>query len=81
MAVTKGADAIVVTGDASGDAPAAQTLQEAAKGRPVLIGSGLTPANAASLVSACDGAIVGTSLMSDRSVDPEKAEELMASLA
>jgi predicted TIM-barrel enzyme len=44
----------------------------------VLIGSGLTPANAGELLAACDGAIVGTSIMRKRSVDPDAAAGLAA---
>ena len=79
LATEKGADAIVVTGDASGDAPIVQHLREASGcGVPVLIGSGLDTDNAATLLSECDGAIVGTSIMEDGSVSPERLESLMA---
>ena len=74
----RGADAIVVTGDRSGDAPTAEQLRSAAQGVPVLVGSGLTADNAAELLAACDGAIVGTSLMTDHSVDADKVATLMA---
>lgn len=78
LAAAKGADAVVVTGDESGDAPGPAQLQEAAQGLPVLVGSGLTAENAADLLAVCDGAIVGTSLMKDRSVDPAAVSRLMA---
>lgn len=74
----RGADAVVVTGDRSGDAPTVDALREAAQGLPVLIGSGLTAANAADLLAACDGAIVGTSLMQDGAVDPGALRSLMS---
>jgi membrane complex biogenesis BtpA family protein len=81
------ADAVVVTGDATGDAPRLDHLREAAAGIaasghtiPVLIGSGLTPANAAELLGACDGAIVGTSLMRDRKINARQTEVLMAAV-
>ena len=77
LAKEKGADAVVVTGDASGRAPTAEQLREAAQGLPVLIGSGLNPDNAAGLLAECDGAIVGTALMRDRIVDPAAVERLM----
>lgn len=85
LACQKGADAIVVTGDASGDAPVALQLREAAKGAagfevPVLIGSGLDSENAVELLRHCDGAIVGTSLMKERRVDSQAACDLVASL-
>jgi len=79
LAYRKGADALIVTGEASGDAPAAEHLRDAAgTGVPVLIGSGLKSANAEALLAACDGAIVGTSLMQDRSVDNDALELLMS---
>ena len=74
----RGADAIVVTGDRSGDAPTVEQLHEAAQGLPVLAGSGLTADNAARLLDACDGAIVGTSLLTDRAVDADPVAALMA---
>ena len=78
LAREKGADAIVVTGDASGDAPTIEHLRDAAQGLPVLIGSGLDHANAATLLGACDGAIVGTSIMRDGAVDTESVREIVA---
>lgn len=79
LACRKGADALVVTGNASGDAPRVGDLRDAAgNGLPVLIGSGLRPANARELLAACDGAIVGTSLMVEGSVDPDTLELLMS---
>lgn len=85
LACQKGADAIVITGNASGDAPVALQLREAAKGTagfqvPALIGSGLDARNAAELLRHCDGAIVGTSLMKDRVVDNNAARDLVAAL-
>lgn len=85
LACEKGADAIVVTGDASGDAPLSRQLREAATGAadfgvPVLIGSGLDQSNAAGLIGDCDGAIVGTSLMKGKSVSRSAAHDLMSTL-
>jgi hypothetical protein len=62
-----GADAIVVTGAATGAATPAADLRAARDGAgdlPILIGSGLTPAACADLLPLCDGAIVGTALRS-----------------
>lgn len=59
------ADAAIVSGDATGDPPDAAGVATAKRGAgamPVLIGSGLDAANARSLLAACDGAVVGTSL-------------------
>lgn len=65
QAAEHGADAVVVTGSATGVAPAAEDLAAArAGGIPVLIGSGLTGANAPALLPHADGAIVGTALRS-----------------
>ena len=64
----QGADAIVVTGTRTGHAPSPDELLAAREGAgdcPVLIGSGLAPDNARALLEAADGAIVGTSLMTD----------------
>ncbi|MFH2010188.1 MAG: BtpA/SgcQ family protein [bacterium] len=62
------ADAVIVTGEATG-APVSPTLLErvaaAAAPAPVLIGSGLTPDNAEALVPLAKGAIVGTWLKQD----------------
>ena len=77
-AFEQGADAVIVTGNRSGDAPSVEDLRAAAQGLPVLIGSGLTPDNAADLLSACDGAIVGTSLMREGAVDPAALQSLMS---
>ena len=77
--VEKGADALIVTGNMSGDAPTVAHLRDAAgQGLPVLIGSGLTAENAAALLVECDGAIVGTSLMRNGSVHPDALDLLMS---
>jgi membrane complex biogenesis BtpA family protein len=73
-----GADAVIVTGTESGNAPTITALRQAAQGVPVLIGSGLTPKNARRLLAECDGAIVGTSLMKDRIVNPAAVRALMS---
>jgi membrane complex biogenesis BtpA family protein len=87
MACEKQADAIIVTGDLSGDAPLVEHLREAASGvaasgqdTPVLIGSGLDAGNASELLVDCDGAIVGTALMRNKIVDAEMVNALMQSL-
>lgn len=81
QACEKGADALVVTGDASGDAPTVEQLRETSDTNlPVLIGSGLAAGNAERLLAECDGAIVGTSLMQDKAVDQDALELLMSRL-
>lgn len=84
LACRKGADAIVVTGDETGDAPTVQQLRQARSGVvtsgfniPVLIGSGLAADNALELLAECEGAIVGTALMRDRKVDASALKALM----
>lgn len=84
LASEKQADAIVVTGDLTGEAPVIEHLREAASGvaasgreTPVLIGSGLDADNAKTLLAGCHGAIVGTALMRDQAVDPESVSRLM----
>jgi len=74
------ADAVVVTGDATGHAPARQQLTEAGSGSsvPVLIGSGMDTDNVSSILPACDGAIVGTALMRNCRVDEDRARRLMS---
>jgi len=76
LAHDKGADAVLVTGQVSGDAPAADDLRNAARGRPVLVGSGLNERNARALLDACDGAVVGTALMEDGRVSESAARRL-----
>lgn len=79
LARSKGADAIVITGDESGDAPSVQHLREASNcGVPVLIGSGLDADNAATLLAECNGAIVGTSIMREKSVSSDKLNLIMS---
>jgi membrane complex biogenesis BtpA family protein len=60
------ADALVLSGRATGSAPDPSVLRElrAALGArvPLLLGSGVTAENAHTLLAAADGAIVGTSL-------------------
>lgn len=88
IACEKLADAVIVSGDASGNAPTAEQLREAAEGVrasghnvPVLIGSGLDAKNAKTLFEESGGAIVGTSLMKDRAVNPDAARELVSMLS
>jgi membrane complex biogenesis BtpA family protein len=86
LAVHHRADAVVVTGDATGDAPRREYLDEATlavsesnSGTPVLIGSGLDAGNATTLLQSCDGAIVGTSMMRNGKIDAQKTTALMNS--
>jgi membrane complex biogenesis BtpA family protein len=62
-AAAAGSDALIVTGAATGVGPLPADLRAAAgAGLPVVIGSGLSAANAAALLPLADGAIVGTAL-------------------
>jgi len=77
------ADAIIVTGPATGS-PAAlhdlQTAKDAVPQAPVLVGSGLDESNVAEFMSVADGAIVGTSLklggLIHNRVDPARVQRL-----
>ncbi|NNJ46946.1 MAG: BtpA/SgcQ family protein [Acidimicrobiia bacterium] len=78
------ADAIIVSGEATGAEPDLDLVRRAAAaaaGRPVLIGSGTTEANVASLLEVADGVIVGTALKVDgvttNQVDPARAESFV----
>jgi membrane complex biogenesis BtpA family protein len=78
------ADGIIVTGSATGKQTALQDLQravEAARGTPVLVGSGVEHNNVASVLAVADGVIVGTALKRDgvsiNSVDPERVRTFM----
>jgi len=78
------ADGIIVSGAETGAEPDRirfTTVREALPDAPILIGSGLTAANARSFASA-DGAIVGTSIKVDgrveAPVDPDRVARLVA---
>lgn len=82
-----GADAVIVTGTATGAAANRADLlevQAAAAGHPVLLGSGVTAESVADIRPHCQGLIVGTSLKhsgdATRPVDPQRVAELMAAL-
>jgi membrane complex biogenesis BtpA family protein len=67
--VTRGlADALIVSGTATGEATSMQDLErvkKAAGSVPLLVGSGATPETAPQLLSIADGLIVGTALKQD----------------
>lgn len=78
-----GSDGIIVTGDWTGNPPTiadCQVARAAAGDAPVIIGSGLTPANAADLLAHADAAIVGTAISTDGAVDAAKATALVAAV-
>ena len=78
------ADALIVTGSATGeplDDSDLERVKEAVPDRPLLAGSGVTPDNIASILARCDGAIVGTAFKEDgivtNPVDIDRVRELM----
>jgi membrane complex biogenesis BtpA family protein len=82
-----GADALIVTGAATGSPPNAARLKEAqaaAPRVPVLVGSGITPHNVQQFASA-DGFIVGSGLKAnsqvDQPVDPLRVRAMIEALA
>jgi uncharacterized protein len=80
LARAHGADAIIVSGEATGDPPNAASVALAKRGAgdvPVLIGSGLDATNAPDLLAAADGAVVGTSLKCGNYVAAERVAAIM----
>jgi membrane complex biogenesis BtpA family protein len=80
LALEHGADAVVVTGDTTGHAPSVGRIQEARPGAarcPVLVGSGLDAGNAEALLTAADGAIVGTALKVDGRVRSDRVRTIV----
>ncbi|PSQ42396.1 phosphorybosylanthranilate isomerase [Halobacteriales archaeon SW_5_68_122] len=85
------ADAVVVSGPATGEqverAALGTTIEardEVAPETPVLVGSGVTADNAADLLAAADGAIVGTALKeggeTTASVDAERVADVVSAV-
>ena len=82
-AVLRGkADALIVTGSATGSGTSAEDVAAVKRALPstrVLVGSGFDAASAAALMAIADGAIVGTSLKLDGAVEaPVDAERVRA---
>lgn len=80
-----GADALVITGQHTGD-PAKETDLQAARGAtklPVVVGSGATPANIAAMFEYADAVIVGSSIKRggrwDADPDVKRCEAIVAS--
>ena len=80
------ADAVIVTGQRTGDAALADELRtvRAATRLPLLVGSGVTPNNAGDILSLADGVIVASSLKRDgvwwNEVDPERVAAFAAEM-
>jgi membrane complex biogenesis BtpA family protein len=80
-AFAEGADAVLVTGARTGEAPRRDELGAArsADGDSVtLIGSGLDAANASTLAAHADGALVGTALKRGERIDAERTAKVVA---
>jgi len=80
-----GADALIVSGRMTGDAPALDKVREAkrlAGDRPLLLGSGVTVNNIGAFLQVADGVIVGSSLKEDgdvaRPVDKDRVRALVS---
>jgi predicted TIM-barrel enzyme len=78
------ADALVVTGQATGEATAiadVKRVRGAVRDVPVLVGSGVTPETAPELLSIADALIVGTFVKRDgdvsQPVDPARVRRLV----
>lgn len=83
-----GADAVIVTGAATGagvDMTRLEAVRAAAGNAPVLVGSGMTPERASKLAPLCDGAIVGTWIKRGGElaapVDAQRVERLKTALS
>jgi len=80
-AIVEGAEAVLVTGTRTGEAPRLDDLDDArraAAGRaPVYVASGLDADNAATLRSRSDGAIVGTALKRGARIDRDRARRVV----
>jgi membrane complex biogenesis BtpA family protein len=78
------ADGLIVSGAATAgavDPERLRAVREAVPGAPLLIGSGLTPANAAALLPLADGAIVGSAVRREgRAGQPVDSDRLRALL-
>ncbi len=81
------ADAVIVTGSATGQATDADDVKRAhaaAQGRPVWVGSGVTPEHAAALAPYTHGVIVGTWLKQNgdvhAAVDARRVRQLRSAL-
>lgn len=80
-----GADGIIITGSSTGKQTAIEDVREAreAVDLPILVGSGVSPDNAANLFEYADALIVGSWIKGDahwtNAVDPDRAHEMVRS--
>ena len=72
-----GADAVIVTGTATGSAPGVADVEQVQRlsGLPVLVGSGVNARNARELLAVANGAIVGTAFKQGGRVEAPVLEE------
>ena len=81
------ADVLIATGSRTGDPTNLDEITGIKENTdlPVIIGSGLTPENAKTLLRYCDGAIVGSSLKEDgcwwNPVEQARVERLMEAVS
>jgi len=75
------ADVLIVSGRATGSAPEASAVAQAAGHAPLLVGSGLDRANARALLEHAQGAIVGTALKRGGRVEAPVDEARVRALA
>ncbi len=82
-----GADAVIATGQRTGDAARPEELREVrdATALPVLVGSGATPDNAGAILSVADGIIIASALKEGgvwwNAVCPARARAFMSAIA
>ncbi len=80
QAFTEGAEAVIITGRWTGDAPKMDDLRiarEVAGKRPLLVGGGSIPENLKSFFKYADGIIVGTAIMENKKVNSRKLKKYM----
>lgn len=81
------ADAVIVTGQRTGDTATTRELQEVreATSLPLLVGSGVTKGNVAAIMAMADGVIIGSSLKRGggwwRPVEAKRVEAFMKAFA
>lgn len=80
-ATTEGSAAVLVSGARTGEPPSLDDLravrEEIGSRTRVVVGSGLTPENAASLARYADAAVVGTCLKSGDRIDADKVKRMV----
>ncbi|MBL4592081.1 MAG: BtpA/SgcQ family protein [Phycisphaerales bacterium] len=81
-----GADGLIITGSSTGKQTAIEDVRQAreAVDLPILVGSGVTPDNAAGLFEFADALIVGSWIKADgiwtNAVDPSRAQQMVRSV-